>query len=510
MTVDLSGLPSLTNDTFIPLYRDKRRFLVLKGGAGSGKSVFVVEKLLYRILTEQYPAHPHRILVLRKVAKTLRESCFALICGVIRQWGLDRLFRINKTDMSITCVNGNQFILAGLDDVEKLKSIFDITGVWGEEANEFEARDLRQVNLRLRGWTPFYKQIIVSFNPVAYSNWLRGEFFAFERSDTTIHNSTYLDNKFIDADYKGQLESYKDLDPYYYQVYVLNEWGSAKGAAFPEFRNAPDKGHRWTHVVKAFEIPEGWRFSRSYDFGYSKPFSCGWWAQDFDGMIYRVAELYGCGKEPNVGTRKDPAEQARMILETERQHPLLAGRKIYGVADPAIWDKSRGESIADTMERHGIYFDKGDHARIAGRMQVHYRLAFDANGKPMMQVFDTCKDTIRTMPELLEDEHNPEDVDSDGEDHCLVGETVVVTSEGKKTMSDMAGTLGLVYGHDGALHAYSDCRMTQPDAEIIEIELEDGTVIKATPNHKFMLEDGTWTRAYELTEGVVLFSMDHY
>lgn len=169
MTVDLSGLPQLTNDTFLPLYKDQRRFLVLKGGAGSGKSVFVVEKLLYRILTEQYPSHPHRFLILRKVAKTLRESCFALICGVIRQWGLDRLFRINKTDMSITCVNGNQFILAGLDDVEKLKSIFDITGVWLEEANEAEARDLRQVNLRLRGWTPFYKQIIVSFNPVALS-----------------------------------------------------------------------------------------------------------------------------------------------------------------------------------------------------------------------------------------------------------------------------------------------------------------------------------------------------
>lgn len=417
MTVDLRGLPQLTNDNFIPLYRDQHRFLVLKGGAGSGKSVFIVEKLLYRILTEQYPSHPHRFLILRKVAKTLRESCFALICGVIRQWGLDRLFRINKTDMSITCVNGNQFILAGLDDVEKLKSIFDITGVWLEEANEAEARDLRQINLRLRGWTPFYKQIAISFNPVAYSSWLRGEFFAFLRPDTTIHNSTYLDNKFIDAEYKAQLESYKDLDPYYYQVYVLNEWGSAKGAAFPEFRNAPDKGDRWTHVIRPFEIPDGWSIYRSYDFGYAKPFSCAWWAQDFDGMLYRVAELYGCGKEPNVGIRKDPAAQAQMIMQKENQLPFCAGRNVYGIADPSIWDKSRGESISETMERHGLYFDKGDNSRIAGRMQVHYRMAFDANGKPMMQVFENCNAFIRTIPELIEDDNDPEDIDTDGEDH---------------------------------------------------------------------------------------------
>lgn len=108
-----------------------------------------------------------------------------------------------------------------------------------------------------------------------------------------------------------------------------------------------------------------------------------------------------------------------MIMAVEKTHPLLMGRNIYGVADPAIWDESRGESIAQTMERHGLYFDKGDHTRIAGKMQVHYRLAFDGNGKPMMQVFETCKDTIRTMPELLEDEHNPEDVDTDCEDHIF-------------------------------------------------------------------------------------------
>lgn len=417
MTIDLRGLPQITNPAFIPLYTNKKRFEVLKGGAGSGKSVFVAQKWVYRLLVEQYPAHPHRILVLRKVARTIRESCFALVCGIINQWGLHGIVKINKSDMTITFINGNMFLFCGLDDVEKLKSIYDITGFWLEEANEVEVRDLRQINLRLRGWTPFYKQGTLSFNPIARSNWLRGEFFVFPRVDTTIHNSTYKDNIFIDEEYKAQLESYKDLDPYYYQVYVLNEWGSSKGAAFPEFRDAPDKGQRWTHVIQPFDIPEGWRISRSYDFGYAKPFSVGWWAQDYDGMIYRIAELYGCTNEPNVGTRKDPAKQAKMILEAERQLPCLAGRKIYGVADPSIWDKSRGESIAETMERHGLFFDKGDNSRIAGRMQVHYRLAFDLSGRPMMQVFSTCKAFIRTISELTESENDPEDIDTKGEDH---------------------------------------------------------------------------------------------
>jgi hypothetical protein len=419
MIIDLSNLPKVTNPTFIPLYTNKSRFLIMKGGAGSGKSVFVTQKLLYRTLKEQHPKKKHRFLVVRKVGKTIRESCFAEMRNTISTWGMEKLFTVHKSDMKIICRNGNEFIFAGLDDVEKIKSISGVTSIWIEEANELEVRDLRQLNLRLRGWTPFYKQIIPSFNPVSYGNWLRTEFFTNPaRVDTTIHNSTYKDNKFIDEEYKSQLEGYKDIDPYYYQVYVLNEWGSAEGSCFPEFRDNCNKDRTWTHVIEPFDPPKEWKLYRSFDFGYSKPFSVGWWTQDYDGRLYRILELYGCTGEPNKGIQWYPQKIAERIRQIEDEHRYLKGRRIIGVADPSIWDVSRGESIAAVMERNRVYFEKGDNKRIPGKMQVHYRLAFDINGIPMMYVFNHCKDFIRTLPELTYDEHDPEDVDTKCEDHA--------------------------------------------------------------------------------------------
>lgn len=421
--IDLSNLPKITNDSFIPLYKNKHRFLVLKGGAGSGKSVFVGQKIVYRMLTEQYPRHPHKFLVIRKVGKTIRESCWALILTTIRKWGMGKLFKVNKSDFSITCkLNGNQIIFAGIDDPEKIKSITDITGIWVEEASEISKNDLYQLNLRLRGWTPFYKQIMLSFNPISLGNYLRREFFVHKREDALIHNSTYLDNKFIDEQYRQQLEAFKQTNPYYYQVYVLNEWGSAKGAAFPEFSNKPNElpgneGWKFTHVIRPFNPPKEWKYFRSFDWGYAKPFSLGWWAMNNDGVLFRILELYGCTSEPNTGVRWENNKIATRIAEVEDSHPYLKGRQISGIADPSIWDKSRGEAIVEAYARRRIWFDPADNKRIPGKMQVHYRLAFDENGMAMMYVFDHCKDFIRTIPELIEDEKDPEDVDTDGEDH---------------------------------------------------------------------------------------------
>ena len=116
-------------------------------------------------------------------------------------------------------------------------------------------------------------------------------------------------------------------------------------------------------------------------------------------------------------TAAPPDEQFRKIAELERTHPWLKGRKIDGVADPAIWDASRGESVADTAIKYGIYFAPGDHERIPGWMQCHYRLQFDSNGYPRMYVFANCKAFIRTVPLMMYDETHPEDLDSKLEDH---------------------------------------------------------------------------------------------
>jgi hypothetical protein len=137
------------------------------------------------------------------------------------------------------------------------------------------------------------------------------------------------------------------------------------------------------------------------------------------GRLYRIKELYGCTGRPNEGLRIDPVEQARRIREAEQNDPLLRGRVIHGIADPAIFDESRGESIAAMMERspNFLRWSPGDNTRLAGKMQFHYRLNFDADGRPMFQVFNTCKHFIRTIPNLVYDESNVEDIDTRQEDH---------------------------------------------------------------------------------------------
>ena len=166
-----------------------------------------------------------------------------------------------------------------------------------------------------------------------------------------------------------------------------------------------------------------WTLYRSFDWGYHRPFSCGWWAVDEEGTIYRIAEYYGVQYSnnrvvENEGLKMTPDQVFAEIQRYEKEHPYLAGRRIYGVADPAIWNAERGESIADVAGHYGIYFEPGDHARIPGWMQCHYRLQFDENGYPMMYVFDTCKEFIRTIPTLQYDKHKMEDLDSSQEDHA--------------------------------------------------------------------------------------------
>jgi phage terminase large subunit len=227
--IDFSRLPEIVNDVYYPLFWDESRYLVLYGSAGSGKSVFITQKILKRVIEEK----GHKFLVIRKVGKTLRESVFAEFRNTISTWGLTQLFNVNKTDMAITCLNGNQIIFAGLDDVEKLKSISGITGIWIEEASEIDQTDLQQLDLRLRGKTSHYKQIILSFNPVSILHWLKAYFFDQPPDNCRTVKTTYKDNRFLDQEYIRVLLALKDVDPYYYTVYALGEWGVIGKTIFP-------------------------------------------------------------------------------------------------------------------------------------------------------------------------------------------------------------------------------------------------------------------------------------
>jgi hypothetical protein len=144
---------------------------------------------------------------------------------------------------------------------------------------------------------------------------------------------------------------------------------------------------------------------------------------DDDGVIYRICELYGVqysGGEPipNLGVKWPVERVFAEIQKMEREHPYLTGKRITGVADPAIWKADGGVSIAETATHYGIFFQQADNERIPGWMQMHYRMMFDEDGFPQMYIFKTCKNFIRTITTLQYDPHKAEDLDTDGEDHA--------------------------------------------------------------------------------------------
>lgn len=232
--------------------------------------------------------------------------------------------------------------------------------------------------------------------------------------------SSVFDNKILlenDPDYLLNLAALPAAER---NALLYGDWDTFSGQVFTEWKNDPEHyGDRInTHVIDPFEIPPHWNIWCAMDWGYSRPYSIHWYAVDEDRRLYCIRELYGCTGEPNVGVKQEPAEVARMIKEIEADDRNLKGKKIQRVGDPAIWGTQGPESIGTLMERERVYFEKGDHARIDGKMQIHHRLAFDDDGRPMLYVFKTCRNMIRTLPALIYSEKNVEDVDTDGEDHA--------------------------------------------------------------------------------------------
>lgn len=218
----------------------------------------------------------------------------------------------------------------------------------------------------------------------------------------------------------GYVANLASMDKANRAALLEGDWNSFSGQVFEEWRDAPEhyKDHRYTHVIDPFHVPEHWRIYRGFDWGYSRPFSVGWYAADTDGRLYMVRELYGCTGEPNEGVKWPPDKVAAEIRRVEREDPNLKGKRVFGIADPAIFASDGTESIASIMERAGVFWEKGDHQRIPGKMQIHRRLAFDGEGSPKFQVFHTCKNMIRTLPGLVYDQTDVEDVDTAGEDHA--------------------------------------------------------------------------------------------
>lgn len=423
------GKPSPKQEQFL---KADTKFVGFGGARGGGKSWSVRTKA--KLMALRYPGIKQLI-----VRRTYPE----LINNHINQLRVELLgiARYNDKDKVFVFSNGSRlnFTYCARDtDLDRLQGVeYDI--IYLDEATQLTEHQMKTISACLRGANDFPKRIYFTMNPGGQGHTYIKRIFIDRKfedgedpNDYTFIQSLVTDNKVLmekQPDYIKQLEA---LPPKLREAWLYGRWDIFEGQFFEEFRETPDpakaaeegcdvedllRQRRWTHVIEPFVPDPGWTICRSYDFGYNKPFSCAWWAIDYDGVMYRIMELYGCTKTPNEGLKWTPDRQFQEIAKIEKQHPWLKGKKITGVADPAIWDASHGDSIAEVATRYGVYFAPGDHERIAGWMQVHYRLQFDDEGYPRMYIFSNCKGFIRTMPGLMYSDTKPEDLDTDGEDH---------------------------------------------------------------------------------------------
>lgn len=238
--------PGVFNDAFRPLLKNKDRYLLLYGGRGSGKSIFVAQKLILRCLSEKF----FRYILVRKTYESIRESQYQVIKDLCYEYKLEKFFSFRVSPLSIECVNGNKIICKGLDKPEKTKSISDPTGIWYEEANELTEEDFISSTTSIRTTKADYLQEILSFNPESteadyhdfwiYRKWFKDKPYSFsaeveieipggkliKTNYTALHTDYEANRANLPDEYIALLESYKDFNYYYYLVFTKGYWGN--------------------------------------------------------------------------------------------------------------------------------------------------------------------------------------------------------------------------------------------------------------------------------------------
>lgn len=280
--ITIKGLDKWVLPAYWPYMTDyDTRFNVFYGGAGSGKSYFVMQKIVIKSLYE-----PRKVLVVRKVGNTLKSSCWDLFFEIIERMP-QVVAAINKADMTIDLVSGSKFMFKGLDDSEKIKSITGITDIVIEEATEVTLDDFTQLNLRLRSKKP-HNQIHLMFNPVSKANWVYRYFFEQGTPpDTVIVKTTFEDNTNLPAEYIESIKELKNRNPAYYRIYVLGEFATLDKLVFPitEKRIVSD------------EETNGLLFWCGLDFGYvNDPTALTWgYYNPFGKVLYITGEYNAKG-----------------------------------------------------------------------------------------------------------------------------------------------------------------------------------------------------------------------
>ena len=401
-------------------FKDKHKYIGYGGARGGGKSWAVRKKaasmcLFYAGIKVGIYRRTYPELLGNHVNPLLKE--------------LNGIAVYNESKKVFTFPNKSTIQLCYADNLKEVNQKFqgqEFDIIFIDEATQIPEEWYDIIKATNRGVNAFPKRIYLTCNPGGVGHaWVKRLFItksykdAEKAEDYSFIQALPTDNNALvesDPDYIRKLES---LPSTLRKAWLEGSWDIFMGQFFEEFVDDPThyQDRLWTHVVEPFDIPPSWQIYRSFDWGFSKPFSCDWWSIDNDGRAYLIYQLYGCTGEPDEGLKWSADKVFSEVARIEREHPWLKDKDIIGVADSAIWASDGGEAIIEAAERHCVYFEKADKTRIAGWMQVHYRLAFSSDGRPMMYFFNTCRHAIRTLPLLQYSQTQPEDLDTTQEDH---------------------------------------------------------------------------------------------
>ena len=379
--------PAVMNDVYLPQLKNMARVQILYGGSSSGKSKFKAQQAVIDTMDDARTGG-RNWLVCRQVGRTIRGSVAQEINRIITEWGLQQFFSVNKTDGTITCVNGYQIIFSGLDDVEKLKSITPakgaITDVWVEEATETAQDSIKQLLKRQRGGNPKTpKRLHMTFNPILQQHWIYQTYFSglgwaetqtkYKTPELSILKTTYQDNKFLTADDRKGLE--QETDSYYYQVYTLGNWGVLGDVIFTNWK-----------VEDLSQMLDQFTNRRNgLDFGFSSdPAAVG--VSHYDKMrktIYFYKELYEKGLTNDVLAErvKEMIGDERIICDSAEPKSIQELNN-HGVS--AVGAKKGKDSVnfgIDWLKQQTIIVDKTCINLINELQQYHWKK--DAGGNSL-------------------------------------------------------------------------------------------------------------------------------
>jgi phage terminase large subunit len=317
------------NPKFLPFFNDTSFYKILYGSAGSGKSHATAQKIVKRCIEEK----GHRVWCFRKVSTYVDASVYDTIREVIDNYGVTNLVKFNKTDKTIEFPYTKSIIrCAGLDDQEKIKSIREISIAWLEETTEFFEQDLSQLDIRMRGEFPYYRELIMTFNPVSELHWLKAKFFdnpvdGIKSKLFTLH-STFKDNVFLGDDYIERLETVHSHDPNNYRVYVLGTWGKVM-TGMEYYKNFNTSIH-----VKPTEFDPSYPVHVTFDFNVVPYMTCTiWQIKGVKNPANNSVAWYVRGlKEIALRHPKNSTEDTCTELIEKYNNYIEAGTVLYGDA----------------------------------------------------------------------------------------------------------------------------------------------------------------------------------